>query len=61
MTRMFRIVFQSVCPRSRKLILEYGPWHPKRKVVQEWLAYFESVRHPAGMLIESMARRKTGY
>lgn len=49
---MYRIVFVSVCPTKKTLILEKGPMHPEKAWVEKWLNYFLSIGYPAKMRIE---------
>lgn len=49
---MYRIVFISLCPHKKRLVIERGPMHPKKDVVEKWLDYFVSRGHAARMQIE---------
>jgi hypothetical protein len=48
----YRIVFLNICPKTRLLVKEYGPWHSNIQVVQKWLAYFNQLGHWPRMQIE---------
>jgi hypothetical protein len=49
---MYRIVFISLCPHRKRLVIERGPMHPNKDVVERWLDYFMSLGHTARMQIE---------
>lgn len=50
---MYRIVFVSVCPTKKTLVVEKGPMHPEKARVEMWLDYFLKLGYPAKMRIES--------
>ena len=49
---MYRIVFVSLCPTRKTVVVEKGPMHPEKEKVEKWLNYFRSVGYPARMRIE---------
>lgn len=49
---MYRIVFVSLCPSRKTVVVEKGPMHPEKEKVEKWLNYFLSVGYPARMKIE---------
>jgi hypothetical protein len=51
---MYRIVFISLCPQKKRLVIERGPMHPQKDVVEKWLGYFASLGHSARMQIEQV-------
>lgn len=51
---MYRIVFVSLCPHRKTLVVEKGPLHPEKERVEKWLNYFLSVGYPARMRIENV-------
>jgi hypothetical protein len=51
---MYRIVFVSLCPHRKTVVVEKGPMHPEKEKVEKWLNYFLSVGYPARMRIESV-------
>lgn len=51
---MVRIVFASVCPRTRRLHKEHGPWQEQKRVAEGWIIYLRKVGHAKRMTIESV-------
>ena len=37
---MFRLVFESICPRTHRKVVETGPWTAKKQDAQRWMEYF---------------------
>ena len=37
---MFRLVFESICPRTHRKVIETGPWTVKKQDAQRWMDYF---------------------
>lgn len=52
---MYRIVFTSTDPRTRRMKKECGPWQEKKSVCEYWVSYFEKAGHGPRMVIEASA------
>lgn len=52
---MYRIVFTSICPRTRRLLREHGPWHEKKRVAEDWRDYRQRAGENKRMTIESIS------
>lgn len=50
---MYRIVFTSLCPRTRRLHREHDPWHEHNRLAEDWIGYLQSAGHTKRMTIES--------
>ncbi|TFW06772.1 hypothetical protein E4K72_09785 [Oxalobacteraceae bacterium OM1] len=49
---MYRLVFRSRSPITRRLHVEYGPWQPDRHLVDKWIAIFEELGRGDSLSVE---------
>jgi hypothetical protein len=45
---LWRVVFSKTARRHRDTFA-FGPWHPDKKVVENWAAWFRQLGHPVSV------------
>lgn len=49
---MYRLVFTSRAPATRRLRVEYGPWQPDKAMIDKWRAFFAERGLAADLSVE---------